>query len=243
MAAYRAAGGTGDVSTLAGAIEIIHTYSLVHDDLPSMDNDDMRRGRPATHRAYGVDRATLTGALMVPLTIRTAVLGGQQLGLGIPMINRIVGAIVSAAGAAGMVGGQLLDLQGETQDATLQTLEQIHSAKTGALIGASVEVGAVAAGASDLVVAAFREYGALVGLSFQITDDVLDATSTSEQLGKTVGRDAALGKSTYPGLLGVEGARARARALTDRACEILNSQDMASPELISIARFASSRAH
>jgi geranylgeranyl diphosphate synthase, type II len=241
LSVYRAAGGMGDASLLAASVEIVHAYSLVHDDLPCMDNDSVRRGRPTLHRVYGVTVATIAGVTMVPFAARTALEGARALGLPLEACGGIVRELMRASGAGGMVGGQLLDLEGEGKALTLGDLERIHRAKTGALIAASVRIGGTAASASGARAAALDRYGESVGLAFQIADDVLDATATSEQLGKTAGRDAALGKVTYPAVLGVDGAIARASELADEACRALESVNLLTPELAHLARFSVSR--
>jgi geranylgeranyl diphosphate synthase type II len=241
LATYRAAGGTGDVSALAAAVEVVHAYSLVHDDLPCMDDDAVRRGQPAVHRAYGVPAATAAGLAMVPLAARAAADAALSLGLDRPTMGTIVRTLMRAAGAGGMIGGQLLDLEGEATALSLEQLERVHRLKTGALIGAAVRIGALAAGAGGGVQAGFARYGDAVGLAFQIADDVLDVTSTTDQLGKTAGRDAALRKSTYPALLGLSGARARAEALTDEACHALRTAGITSPALEQLARYVVAR--
>ena len=241
LSVYRASGGSGDASLLAASVEIVHAYSLVHDDLPCMDDDSVRRGRPTLHRVYGVTVATLAGVTMVPVAARAALDGALALGLPLETCGSIVRQLMRASGAGGMVGGQLLDLEGEGKALTLADLERIHRAKTGALIAASVRIGATAAGASGDRAAALDRYGESVGLAFQIADDVLDATATSEQLGKTAGRDAALGKVTYPAVLGVDGAIARASELADDACIALESVGLLTPELEHLARFSVSR--
>jgi geranylgeranyl pyrophosphate synthase len=241
LAAYRAAGGTGDASELAAAVEVVHAYSLVHDDLPCMDDDDVRRGRPTVHKAFGVAAATAAGLAMVPLAARAAVDGAHTLGLGEDAAGTIVRILMQASGAGGMIGGQLLDLEGEGRALSLAELEHVHRLKTGALINASVLIGGVAAGAPPAVLDAFERYGSAVGLAFQIADDVLDITATTDQLGKTAGRDVALRKSTYPALLGVDGARARASALCEEACQALQAGGVHSPELEFLARFVVAR--
>ena len=241
LAVYQAAGGTGDASLLAASVEIVHAYSLVHDDLPCMDDDSVRRGRPTLHRVYGVTVATIAGVTMVPFAARTALEGARAIGLPLEVCGSIVRQLMQASGAGGMVGGQLLDLEGEGKPLTLADLERIHRAKTGALIAASVRIGATAAGASGERAAGLDRYGESVGLAFQIADDVLDATATSEQLGKTAGRDAALGKVTYPAVLGVHGAISRATELADEACRALGAVGLLTPELEHLARFSVSR--
>jgi farnesyl diphosphate synthase/geranylgeranyl diphosphate synthase type II len=238
---YRAAGGAGDVSGLAAAVEIVHAYSLVHDDLPCMDDDYVRRGRPTVHRVYGVAAATAAGVTMVPLAARTAYEQARALGLTESAAGSIVRELMRAAGAGGMIGGQWLDLQAEGQRLAVDDLERIHRAKTGMLITASARIGARAARAPDDVVDVFARYGEALGLAFQIADDVLDVTSTTDQLGKTAGHDAALKKSTYPVLLGVEEALARARSLADRACHALRDQGFLTPALQALARYVVER--
>lgn len=241
LAAYRAAGGTGDASALAAGVEVVHAYSLVHDDLPCMDDDDMRRGRPTVHRVYGVVTATAAGLAMVPLAVRCTYDAALALGMQPRQAGDVVAELMRAAGAGGMIGGQCLDLEGEGHRLSLEELERIHRAKTGALITASARIGGLAAGADRGRLAALGTYGSAVGLAFQIADDVLDVTSTTDQLGKTAGRDEALRKSTYPSHLGVEGATARAEALVAEACAALEEQGMLTPTLEYLARFSIAR--
>ncbi|MDQ2665367.1 MAG: polyprenyl synthetase family protein [Gemmatimonadota bacterium] len=241
MSAFEAAGGVGDAADLAASIEVVHAYSLVHDDLPCMDDDDVRRGRPTVHRVYGVPTATAAGLAMVPLAARCAADAARGLGLADATIAIIVVELMRASGAGGMIGGQLLDLEGEATALGLADLEQIHRAKTGALISAAATIGGRAARTTPARLAALGAYGAAVGLAFQIADDVLDVTATTDQLGKTAGRDLALQKSTYPALLGVDGARHRAEALIRDGCEALDAEGMLTPALANIARFTVER--
>lgn len=241
LAAYRAAGGRADASALGAAVEVVHAYSLVHDDLPCMDDDDMRRGRPATHREYSVAIATAAGIAMVPLAARCALAAALDLGLSAQTCGSVVRELMRAAGAGGMVGGQVLDMSGEGLALSLDQMERIHRLKTGSLIEVAVRIGGRAAGADERQARAFDVFGAALGLAFQIADDVLDATSTSDQLGKTAGRDAVLQKSTYPALLGVAGAVARATALVDQGSAALDDVGLLTPELRDVARFAVSR--
>ena len=241
LAAYRAAGGRGDATALAAAVEVVHAYSLVHDDLPCMDNDDMRRGRPTVHRQFTVASATAAGLAMVPLAARSAADAGAALGLTEREGAALVAELMRAAGGGGMIGGQLLDLEGEGRDLDLADLERIHRLKTGALITASVVLGAMAARATPAVVEAFRTYGNAVGLAFQIADDVLDVTATTDQLGKTAGKDLTSRKSTYPAVLGIEGAIQRATALTEDACRALEAVGLLTPDLDHLARFTVAR--
>ena len=241
LAAYGACGGAGDARSLAASVEIVHAYSLVHDDLPCMDDDIVRRGRPTTHRVFGTRVATVAGVAMVPLAARAA--ADATLALGLPDAARraILRELMRASGAGGMVGGQLLDLEGEGRSLSLSELERIHKAKTGALIAASVRIGWLAAGAEDRRARALDRFGETVGLAFQIADDVLDATSTTATLGKTAGRDAVLGKSTYPALLGVDGARERAARLVAEGRAALADAGLLTPALERLSAFVVDR--
>jgi geranylgeranyl pyrophosphate synthase len=241
LAAYRSAGGSGDASGLAAAIEVVHAYSLVHDDLPCMDDDDVRRGRPTVHRVHGVPVATAAGVAMVPLAARAAFEAAHDVGLPREACGRIVSELMRASGAGGMIGGQLLDLDGEGADPGLDDLERIHRAKTGALIRASVALGGVAAATTEQRIAALGHFGELIGLAFQIADDVLDVTATTDRLGKTAGRDVDLHKGTYPALLGVAGATQRAGDLIAEGRAALSAAGLLSTELDVLARFVVER--
>jgi geranylgeranyl pyrophosphate synthase len=241
VSAYEAAGGRRDPSELAAAVEVVHAYSLVHDDLPCMDDDDMRRGRPTVHRAFGVSAATAAGLAMVPLAALCAADAARALSLDDATVGMIVAELMWASGAGGMIGGQLLDLEGEGRPLALEDLERIHRAKTGALITAAATLGGRAAKATAPRLRALCTYGEAVGLAFQIADDVLDVTATTDQLGKTAGRDLALRKSTYPALLGIDGAKARASALIDDGCRALAAVGLLTPSLDWIARFSVER--
>jgi len=241
LRAYEAAGGAGDGSAMGAAIEVVHAYSLVHDDLPCMDDDDMRRGRPTVHRAFGVPAATAAGLAMVPLAALCAADAAQELRLSARSVAEIVQALMAAAGAGGMIGGQLLDLEGEGKPLALEELQRIHAAKTGALIAAAASIGGRAAGAPPERVAALTRYGEAIGLAFQIADDVLDVTGTTHQLGKTAGRDLELRKSTYPALLGIDGAKSRAEALVGQGCAALDEVGLLTPALDRIAHFTVER--
>jgi geranylgeranyl diphosphate synthase, type II len=238
---YRAAGGRDDAARLAAAIEIVHAYSLIHDDLPCMDDEHVRRGRATVHVAFGVRAATAAGLAMVPLAVACASDAAQRLRLPDSVGGRIVKALMQASGAGGMIGGQLLDLEGERTPIALAELERVHLAKTGALIAAAVRVGGIAARAAPAAEAALDHFGAALGLAFQIADDVLDVTATTGQLGKTAGRDAALQKTTYPALLGVTEAVRRADALASSACAGLREAGLLTPPLERLARFAVER--
>lgn len=241
LAAYRAAGGGGDAARLAAAVEVVHAYSLVHDDLPCMDDDDLRRGRLTVHRAFGEVTAVTAGVAMVPLAAWVAYEAAVALGTTTAVAGTIVRELMVASGAGGMIGGQWLDLQAEGQELTLEALERVHTKKTGMLLTASVRLGAMAAGAPEPALEAFTAFGERLGLAFQIADDVLDVTATSDQLGKTAGKDVAVRKSTYPRLLGVEGAMARARELQRQACDELRARERLTPALEYLAAYVVER--
>ncbi|HEU5220106.1 MAG TPA: farnesyl diphosphate synthase [Gemmatimonadales bacterium] len=218
LASYRAAGGAAPgIAGIAAAVEIVHTYSLVHDDLPCMDDDAQRRGRPTTHIAFDVATATRAGFVLVPVAVEELVAAAAELGLTAAQLGRMGEILLEASGIRGMVGGQWLDLEAEGKRLDRAELVEIHRRKTGALITAACALGGLAAGADDPTVAALTEYGREVGLAFQIADDLLDATATSEELGKTAGRDATLAKATYVSVLGLDGARAEAQRHADLA--------------------------
>jgi geranylgeranyl diphosphate synthase type II len=238
---YRAAGGTADATLLACAPEVIHAYSLLHDDLPCMDDDDVRRGRPTVHKVYGSRTAILAGVTMIPVAAMVIRDSARAMGLSAEIRAEIHRTLLEAGGAGGMIGGQASDLSGEGLSVSLQQLEGIHKAKTGALIVASLRMGALAADATDRALSALQRYGIAIGLAFQIMDDVLDIVSTTSALGKTTGRDLELGKSTYPGLLGVDGARKRAQALVEEGLEALREENLLTQELSEVANFIVTR--
>ena len=208
----------------ACALELIHTYSLVHDDLPAMDNDILRRGRPTAHVVYGEGLAILLGDAL--LTEAFALLA-QEPPTGDPAIAsrkvEAIALIARASGASGMVGGQAIDLRGASSNAALDAdaLRDMHARKTGALIRASALAGATMAGAPEDALRAVGAYGAHIGLAFQIVDDILDVEGASADLGKTAGKDAAAGKPTYPALYGIEASRKLASECIDRATQAL----------------------
>jgi len=241
IAACEAAGGdTGAVLEPAAALELIHTYSLIHDDLPAMDNDDLRRGHPTTHRAYGEAEAILAGDAL--LTLAFEILGSLPQGLHLEQ-RRADSVTVAArrAGAGGMVGGQMADLAAEGEAVENEQLRWIHRHKTGALLAASAEIGAIHAGAGEQVRSAFSSFGEALGLAFQIADDILDCTSTAEQLGKTPGKDVKAGKATYPALLGMDASRQRAANLVAEATGQLRPHGLLSDPLEALANYAVAR--
>jgi geranylgeranyl pyrophosphate synthase len=242
MSAFDAAGGISPaIAAVAAAVETVHTYSLVHDDLPCMDDDDLRRGRPTTHRIYDVPTATRVGFLLVPVAAMILAQAARDLKLSTETLGRMAGELFEAGGIEGMVGGQWLDLEAEGKRLDLDGLMAVHRAKTGALIRAACLLGGIAAEAPESVLEALGQYGQEIGLAFQIADDVLDVTGTSDTLGKTAGRDAALEKSTYVSVLGVERARAEARALQSHAIRHLEQAGIPSGSLGALAQYIVSR--
>jgi geranylgeranyl pyrophosphate synthase len=242
LAAYRALDGRlPAVAGVAAAVETVHTYSLVHDDLPCMDNDDLRRGRPTTHRAFDVATATRVGFLLVPVAARILAGSARELGLPTSTLASMAGELFEAGGIEGMVGGQWLDLEAERRRLPLSELTEVHRGKTGALIRAACTLGGMAAEAGPARLEALTAYGEDVGLAFQIADDVLDATGTSEQLGKPAGRDAQLSKSTFVVLLGIEGARVEAQRLARRAVAHLERAGVPSGALGALAGYIATR--
>jgi geranylgeranyl diphosphate synthase, type II len=234
-------GAHAEIAELAAAIEVVHAYSLVHDDLPCMDNDALRRGRPTTHRAFDVSTATEAGFQMVPLAAAVLAHGMAALALDPVRSRAIALELFGAAGAGGMIGGQVLDLAAEGQRVTRERLQEIHQRKTGALIAAACVIGGLAAGAGADAAEALRDYGTHVGLAFQICDDVLDATATSAELGKTAGKDAARAKSTFVSLHGVDGARREADHNARLAVDRLQEAGLVSPMLMELAHYVVTR--
>jgi geranylgeranyl pyrophosphate synthase len=242
LAAYRSLGGDSPgIAGVAAAVETVHAYSLVHDDLPCMDDDDLRRGRPTTHRAFDVPTATRVGFLLVPVAARLLAVATRDLGLPSSVLGRMARELFQAGGIEGMVGGQWRDLEAERQALQLPDLIGVHRGKTGALIRAACSLGGLAAEATEVQLQALTAYGEDIGLAFQIADDVLDATGTSEELGKPAGRDVQLEKSTYVVLLGIEGARAEAHRLARSAVAHLDQAGVPSGTLGALARYIVTR--
>jgi geranylgeranyl pyrophosphate synthase len=242
LAAYRSVGGrSGAIAGVAAAVETVHTYSLVHDDLPCMDDDDLRRGRPTTHRRFSVPIATRVGYLLVPVAAQVLAEAAAGLELADQELGRMATTLFEAGGIEGMVGGQWLDLEAEGRLLELAELTVVHRGKTGRLIRAACIVGGLAAGAGERAIAALGAYGEEIGLAFQIADDVLDATGTSDQLGKTAGRDQVLAKSTYVRVLGVEGARTEAERHAARAVTHLEAGGVPSGSLGALAQYIVTR--
>lgn len=229
-----------DLMPAACAIEMIHTYSLIHDDLPAMDNDDLRRGRPTCHKAFGEAVAILAGDALLTQAFR--VLAADAARSDPARQVRVIREIATAAGSVeGMIGGQMADIENEGRQVEADTLEYIHRSKTGALITAPVVVGGIIARASEDQLSTLRAYGERIGLAFQIADDILDVTSTSERLGKTPGKDLAANKATYPLVHGVEASERRARELVDEAVAIISRLGPSTAVLGAIARFIVAR--
>ena len=231
-------GQSGDRSALAAAvaIELIHTFSLVHDDLPAMDDDDLRRGVPTNHKVFGEAMAILAGDAMVTLAFETIASMTDA-----ALVPPLVRELASAAGPAGMIGGQVLDIEGENRNLELPELQQIHRMKTGALLTAACRMGAVCAQAPAARLSAMTDYGTHLGLAFQIVDDLLDVTSTPEQLGKHTNKDAGSGKNTYPRLMGIEASRAAAARHLAGAGLALAEVGPAADGLRAIAHFVGAR--
>jgi geranylgeranyl diphosphate synthase type II len=242
LAAESVGGSAESALPCALALELVHTYSLIHDDLPAMDDDDLRRGRPTNHKVFGEGHAILAGDGLLTEAFRVLAAEGSLAPESRIQATRI---LAEAAGWRGMVGGQALDLEGEArtrQGGTydVEHLQLIHRLKTGALLRASLELGAIAAGAQESHRQALREAGAALGLAFQIQDDILDATSTSEQMGKRVGKDEGRGKITFPALLGLPGARLALKRATENALCLLQPLPAPAP-LSAWARFLAER--
>ncbi len=231
-----------NVLPIACALECIHTYSLVHDDLPAMDNDDLRRGKATNHVLYGEAGAILAGDGL--LTWAFDLLSNPKYGnLDADKKLRIIHCIARAAGSFGMVGGQALDIASENTQFPFETLQTIHRCKTGALITASVLAGGIAAGANKQHLAALKTYGEQIGLAFQIVDDLLNATATTEQLGKAAGSDEELGKATYPALFGLEETRRLAKKAVKEAIHCLADFDEKASPLRLLADYIYTRSH
>ena len=225
----------------AAAIEMVHTYSLVHDDLPAMDDDDLRRGKPTCHIAFDEATAILVGDSLLTLAFEAVTTPAGHPDAAVRA--EIACALAQAAGADGMAGGQAIDLAAESRDLNLDEVIRLQRLKTGALFGFSCEAGAILAGEDGAARKALRDYAACIGLAFQIADDLLDHEGTEAALGKAVGKDAAAGKATFVGLLGAEEARQRAGALVDDAIAALSAFDDKAGPLRAVARYIVERRH
>jgi geranylgeranyl diphosphate synthase, type II len=231
-----------NILPVACALECIHTYSLIHDDLPAMDNDDLRRGKATNHVLYGEAGAILAGDGL--LTWAFDLLSNPKYGnLDAEKKLRITHCIARAAGSFGMVGGQALDIASENTRFPFETLQAIHRSKTGALITASVKAGGISAGADQKKLTALENYGNQIGLAFQIVDDLLNATATTEQLGKAAGSDKELGKATYPAYFGIKETRERAKKAVEEATNYLADFDDKARPLRLLADYIYTRSH
>jgi geranylgeranyl diphosphate synthase, type II len=238
LASAEAVGGAiEDALPLACAVEMIHTYSLVHDDLPAMDNDDLRRGRPTNHKVYGEAIAILAGdALLTQAFQHLAQLPEQAAASVVRRRLAATAILAEACGTTGLVGGQVMDLESEGKSVPAEALERLHRAKTGALLSACVRGGAVLGGASSDEIAHLTHYASAIGLVFQIVDDILDVTESAAQLGKTAGKDVQAGKATYVSLHGIERARAMAAELLQQALDAVKPLGDRAALLAGIAR-------
>ena len=238
LAGAEAVGGDpGEALPVAGALEMIHTYSLIHDDLPAMDDDDLRRGKPTCHKQFDEATAILAGDGLLTAAFHTLAVAapryeGRENGL-----LEVIQVLGAAAGYQGMVGGQMLDLLAEGRKITFQELETIHRLKTGALLTAAVRTGALMGGGSREEVTRLTGYGEKFGLAFQITDDLLDVEGSAAEMGKATGMDEKRHKATYPALLGLEKAREWARSLVEEAVASLEPFGSGAEPLREIARY------
>jgi geranylgeranyl diphosphate synthase type II len=236
-----AGGSVEQAMPTACALEMIHTMSLIHDDLPAMDNDDFRRGKPTNHKVFGEDIAILAGDALLAYAFEH--IASQTRGVPPQRILEVIARIGHAAAATGLVGGQVVDLESEGKAISLETLEYIHRHKTGALLEASVVSGAILAGADEELLGRLSHYAQDIGLAFQIVDDILDVTATSEQLGKTAGKDQVVAKATYPSLLGLEASRQKAEELIQSAKQALRPYGSQAEPLLALADFIARRQH
>ena len=240
VAACELVGGSSELAMpTAVALEMIHTMSLIHDDLPAMDNDDLRRGRLTNHKVYGDAMAILAGDAMLSRAFEMVAVRSPNVPA--DRLLRVVGELALVSGAPGLVGGQVVDLESEGQAVDLETLEYIHLHKTAALLRACVVTGALIGGASDDQLQAMRTYANCIGLAFQIIDDILDVTASSEVLGKTAGKDLLADKTTYPKLLGLEASREKALQLVRESKAALEPWRNKAAPLLALADYVASR--
>ena len=241
LAAAEACGGRReDALPFACAVECIHAYSLIHDDLPAMDNDDFRRGKPTNHKVFGEGVAILAGDALLTQAFEILVHARTTRRHG---TGDFVRELAQAAGSLRLIAGQVADLEGEGRQLSIRDLRYIHENKTSALLCASVRLGAMSANASPAQLESLTGFGRHVGLAFQVIDDILDVTQTSEQLGKTAGKDVAVEKATYPRLVGLEESRRIAANLTSRAYRSLEGLRGGAPALGALARYLLERQH
>lgn len=244
LAAFEAVGGkSDDAMPAASATELIHTYSLVHDDLPAMDNDDWRRGRPTSHKMFGESTAILVGDAL--LTAAFALLADRRRNrtISADVTLKVIHELGQAAGSQGMVGGQLMDVKSSSESVNERTAYYIHTHKTAALIRASVRVGGFLGGAKARALSALTLYGEKVGLAFQIADDILDVEGSEDEMGKRVGKDQAIRKVTYPGVIGLRRSKAYAHRLSKEAVAVLAPFDEKADPLRALALYIVDRKH
>jgi geranylgeranyl diphosphate synthase type II len=238
MASAEAVGGAALDALDAGcAAELVHCFSLIHDDLPAIDDDDLRRGRPTCHKVFGEAMAILAGDALFALAFQVA----SEIEAPSDRVQKVTSCLARATGSAGLVGGEVLDIEGEGSSPDADMLQTIHERKTGALIAACCTMGGILAGASDTERTALEGYGRNIGLAFQIADDLLNVTSTKEAIGKAVGSDKAKGKQTYPALMGIERAEREARTRAEAALEAIESLSGDSAGLVELAQFSIER--
>jgi geranylgeranyl diphosphate synthase, type II len=240
IAACEMLGGTAEMAmNTACSLEMIHTMSLIHDDLPAMDNDDLRRGKPTNHKVYGEDIAILAGDGLLSYAFEYV---ARTPGVAAERLLQVIIRLGQAVGAEGLVGGQVVDLQSEGKsDVSVETLNFIHTHKTGALLEVCVTSGAILAGAGEAEIKTLSQYAQNIGLAFQIVDDILDITATQEELGKTAGKDLEAQKVTYPSLWGIEKSQEEARKLIDEAIASLNVYGEKAAPLQALAEYIVSR--
>ncbi len=239
LAAAEAVGGDVEAAiNTACAFECIHTYSLIHDDLPAIDNDDLRRGRPTCHKEFGEAAAILAGDAL--LTVAFGLIAATK-GAAPSAVLGAVSELARAAGSTGMIGGQMIDIESEGQEVSFPVLEYIHIHKTGELMRASVRCGAMLGGAAEAELGSLTRYAEAIGLAFQIADDILDVEGSSEEMGKPTGGDQKKGKATYPALIGLDASRQRAAELVEMAIEALSGFDVRAEPLREIARYITAR--
>ncbi|UCG16036.1 MAG: polyprenyl synthetase family protein [Phycisphaerales bacterium] len=223
----------------AAAVECVHAFSLVHDDLPAMDDDDLRRGRPTNHKVYGDAMAILAGDALLALAFELIATGTPDAA----RAGRLTAELARGAGWQGMIGGQVADIAGQTQDPDLERVRYIHECKTASLIATACRLGAIAGGGDAETIQRLGNYGRHVGLAFQIADDLLDVTSSAEVMGKAVDKDAAAGKQTYPGCVGIAESRRAGMAAVDAAVAALAPSGEPADDLRDLARFCMEREH
>jgi len=242
IAAAECVGGDMEKALPAAcAVELIHTYSLIHDDLPVMDNDDYRRGKLSNHKVFGDANAILAGDALLTYAFELVTRESLQCGLSPETVNALVLEIATASGTAGMVGGQVMDLASEGKQVEFAILEELHRRKTGALLRAAVRVGALSAGADPQQLARLSVYAESLGLAFQIKDDILDVEGDSEKLGKAVGSDVSNQKSTYPAIIGLEQSKILLEEQVDRALQLAKSFGERGRILAELAKFIRDR--